>query len=259
MGQLLWKDSNIVTSPHECQCHLQYITFTARTSRGSIRNSYNSIPYDYRMSQMWVEAGRRHTGYRSCPPPEYYAEWRGREYYIVKQPRDVQEMGRFFGKRRFHWPMTSLFCIITTLIYIEFCWTVNRQNTHVIHNYAATTNDRCRCIWSKIVRKGSSIFGGSGHCPTRRWIHGCQTNALSDSMTRLQTSSTMNGHGLGPLMHCCKLRQKTSCRRRTSCQSAHNIFMCASFPRNQMSCSWWLLPWPNAKKYRSSCRWPNAK
>ena len=32
MGQLLWKDSNIVTSPHECQCHLQYITFSARAS-----------------------------------------------------------------------------------------------------------------------------------------------------------------------------------------------------------------------------------
>ena len=56
-------------------------------------------------------------------------------------------------------------------------------------------------------------------------MDGCQTNALSDSMTRLQTSSTMNGHGLGPLMHCCKLRQKTSCRRRKSCQSV--ILSCA--------------------------------
>ena len=34
----------------------QYRYFTtARASRGSIRKSYNSIPYDYRMSQMWVE------------------------------------------------------------------------------------------------------------------------------------------------------------------------------------------------------------
>ena len=80
-------------------------------------------------------------------------------------------------------------------------------------------------------------------------------NALSDPMTRLQTSSSMNFHGLGPLMHYCTQRQKTSCLRRTSCQSVH-IVMCASLPRNRMSCSWLLF---RSHGLRRSMSWANKR
>jgi hypothetical protein len=67
-------------------------------------------------------------------------------------------------------------------------------------------------------------------------MNGCQTNALSDSMTRLKTSSSMNGHGLGPLMHYCNLRQKTM--PAPNVMHVSHIFMCASLPRSRLSCAW---------------------